>query len=134
LEILETGKGEARIISSGSRKGRVIPLNSKAGRALQVYLQDRDHSSHHQLFLNSRGKPLGSRGVEKILGKYFQKAGIWGASTQSLRHTFGVQHVAKGTSLKTVQKVMGHQDIRTTERYIPFANELVKKELEENAL
>lgn len=50
------------------------------------------------------------------------------------RHTFGVQHIVKGTSLKTVQKVMGHQDIRTTESYIPLANELAKKELEENAL
>ena len=40
----------------------------------------------------------------------------------------------RGTKLKTIQKVMGHQDIRTTEMYIPLANELAKKELEENAL
>lgn len=134
LEILDTGKGEARIISSGSRKGRAIPLNSKAGQALQIYLQSRPENPEAHLFLNRRGKPLGSRGVEKILAKYFQKVGIFGASPQSLRHTFGVQHISKGTSLKTIQKVMGHQDIRTTESYIPLANELARKELEENAL
>jgi site-specific recombinase XerD len=39
-----------------------------------------------------------------------------------------------GTRLKTIQKVIGHQVIRTTEMYIPLANELAKKELEENAL
>jgi hypothetical protein len=43
-----------------------------------------------------------------------------------------VQYVIRGTRLKTIQKVMGHQDIRTTEMYIPLANELAKKELEEN--
>jgi len=48
--------------------------------------------------------------------------------------SFAVQHLAKGTSLKTVQKIMGHKDIRTTEEYISLANEVTKKELEENAL
>jgi site-specific recombinase XerD len=45
-----------------------------------------------------------------------------------------VQHIARGTSLKTIQEVMGHQDIRTTESYIPLAKEIAKKEMEENAL
>jgi integrase/recombinase XerD len=86
------------------------------------------------LFLNKFGKPLGGRGVQKIIMLYFRQAEIAGASVHSLRHTFAVQHIAKGTSLKTVQKIMGHQDIRTTEEYIPLANEMAKKELEENAL
>lgn len=108
LEIGKMGNGEMQVVSSGSRKGRVIPLNTKASQALKAYLQDRKASSSPHLFLNRRGKPLEGKGVEKILGKYFQKAGIWGASTHSLRHTFGVQHVVRGTRLKTIQKVMGH--------------------------
>ena len=62
------------------------------------------------------------------------KAGIARVAVQSLRHTFAVQHIAKGTSLKTVQKMMGHQNIRTTEEHIPLANEMARKELVENAL
>ncbi len=134
IDIHKTGTGEMRIVPSGSRKGRVVPLNSKASHALQAYLQYRSANPRTHVFLNSRGKPLGGRGVEKILGKYFRKTGVSGASTHSLRHTYGVQHIVKGTSLKTIQRVMGHQDIRTTENYLPLANELAIKELEENAL
>lgn len=121
------------IAGSNSRKGRAIPLNSKACEALQAYFTARSASEYSSLFLNKFGKPLGDRGVQKIILQYFRQAGIIGASVHSLRHTFAVQHIARGTSLKTVQKIMGHQDIRTTEEYIPLANEVAKKELEENA-
>lgn len=77
---------------------------------------------------------MGDRGVQKILKKYLRHAGLETASVHTLRHTFAVQHLAKGTSLKTVQEMMGHKDIRTTEEYIPLASGVAKKELEENAL
>jgi integrase/recombinase XerD len=72
--------------------------------------------------------------VQKIIKGYFYQSEIIGVSVHSLRHTFAVQHLAKGTSLKTVQEIMGHKDIRTTEEYISLANEVTIKELEENAL
>jgi integrase/recombinase XerD len=122
------------ITGSNSRKGRTIPLNSKACEALQAYFMVRQASEYHNLFLNNSGKPLGDRGVQKIIMHYFHQVGIIGASVHSLRHTFAVQHIARGTSLKTIQEVMGHQDIRTTESYIPLAKEIAKKEMEENAL
>jgi integrase/recombinase XerD len=134
VDIRKDGKGEVRICASGSRKGRVVPLNSKAGQALKIYLESRSYSTQPALFLNRQGKPLGNRGVEKLLGKYFAKAGIAGGYTHSLRHTFGVQHLARGTSLKTIQRVMGHQDIRTTEVYVSLAQEIAHGELEANAL
>lgn len=118
---------------SESRKGRTIPLNTKAYTALEDYLSTRQGSDLN-LFLNKQGKPLGSRGVEKIVDHYYHQAQILGASVHSLRHTFAVQHIAKGTNIKTIKDVMGHLDIRTTEAYIPLANELKMKELEENSL
>ena len=120
------------IAGFGSRKGRTIPLNSRACEALQSYIEIRPASTI--LFLSQTGKPLGNRGVEKVVMKYYRMANITGASVHSLRHTFVVQHLIKGTSLKTVQEVMGHTDIRTTEEYIPLAREITKKELEDNAL
>lgn len=122
------------ISGSNSRKGRSIPLNSKAGEALQAFLNTRSESKYPNLFLNKFGQPLGDRGVQKTIMQYFHQVGISGASVHSLRHTFAVQHISKGTSLKTVQKIMGHQDIRTTEEYISLANEMAKRELEANAL
>jgi|SRR5271157_179342 len=122
------------IVGSNSRKGRTIPLNSKACEALQAYFMVRQASKYLNLFLNKFGKPLGERGVQKIIMKYFRYAEIIGASVHSIRHTFAVQHITKGTSLKTIQEVMGHRDIRTTESYIPLTQDLSKKELEEHTL
>jgi site-specific recombinase XerD len=120
------------IASLGSHKGRIIPLNSKACEALQGYFEAKAASSI--LFPSRTGKPIGSRGVEKLVLKYYRLAHITGATVHSLRHTFVVQHLIKGTSLKTIMEVAGHTDIRTTERYIPLVKELAKKELEANAL
>ncbi len=69
-----------------------------------------------------------------MIRKYLNLVGIFGASVHSLRHTFAVQHLLKGTIIKTVQVVMGHKDIRTTEIYKELAKEIKRKELEENAL
>jgi len=119
---------------SNSRKGRTIPLNLKACEALQDYISLSPASQYLNLFINKLGKPLGDRGVQKIVMHYFHQAGISGASVHSLRHTFAVQHIIKGTSLKTIQEVMGHQDFRTTEYYLAIAKQMVTKELEENTL
>jgi integrase/recombinase XerD len=118
----------------GSRKGRTIPLNSWACEALQTHLSLRPDSASLELFLSHRGRPLGNRGVEKILAGYLRQAGISGASVSSLRHTFATHHIAKGTSLKTVQEILGLTDIRNAQIYVSLAQDLKKKELEEHAL
>jgi len=69
-----------------------------------------------------------------VPAKYLQRAGVKGAAIHSLRHSFATQHIKKGTSLETIQQVMGHQDIRTTEAYTTLAREVLSKELQENAL
>lgn len=118
-----------RVISSQRNKSRVIPLNPKAGMAIDDYLTLREKSQSNNLILNRIGEQLGERGVEKVLVKYFKLAGITNASVNSLRHTFGVHHIAKGTNLKTIQKVMGHKDRRTTALYLSLAREVSLKEL-----
>ena len=119
----------------GRGKGeRIIPLNSKASLALSNYLGSKKDTGASILFLNRFGEPLGERGVQKMLRKYLKRAGIEGASIQTLRHTFGVQHLAKGTSLKTVQDVMGLKDARSTSVYQLLAEDLLSRELQENSL
>jgi len=126
--------GIVRIICGGGRKSRNLPLNSKASQALANYLQIRPASPTSIFFVNRFGTPLGPRGVQKIVQKYMTKAGIRGASVQSLRHTFGVHHAVRGTSLRTIQEVMGFKDIRSTEIYVILAKQMMRKELEEHAL
>ena len=123
-----------RVIGGQRNKDRVVPINADAKLVLDEYLRDRDLSHSDNLFLSRSGEQLGERGVEKVVGKYLKLAGITNASVNSLRHTFGMQHVLKGTTIKTIQELMGHKDIRTTEEYIPLANGVAKSELEENTL
>jgi integrase/recombinase XerD len=130
----EGGMGQVTIIGGGGRKSRNLPLNSKSCQALQAYLQLRPAVATDVLFINKAGEAFGERGVQKMVQKYMDEAGIKGASVESLRHTFGTHHAAKGTSLKTIQEVMGHQDSRTTEVYISLARQIRRTELEENSL
>lgn len=69
-----------------------------------------------------------------MIERYMDEAGIKGASVESLRHTFGTHHAARGTDLRTIQKVMGHKDSRTTETYIYLAKHVISQEMEENSL
>lgn len=113
---------------------RVLPLNSKACEAIRVFLNIRPELKVDNLFLIRQEQVLGDKGVQKVLDKYMDNARITGASVHSLRHTYAAHHVARGTSLKTIQEVMGHQDIRTTEVYVSLAREMQRKELQEHAL
>ena len=112
-----------RIVGNQRNKERIIPLNPKASSAIRDYLSIRQVSPGNKLFLNKMGIGMGERGVEKALVKYFKLAGITNASVNSLRHTFGLFHATKGVSIKTLQKVMGHKEIKTTGKYFSIINE-----------
>jgi site-specific recombinase XerD len=133
VEVQDDG-GSIRIKGGRSREERTLPLNSKATQAVSAYLNERQGSDIPILFLNRFGEPLGDRGVQKMLKKYLKKAGIGRASVQTLRHTFGIHHAVEGTSVKTLQEVMGHKDVRSTSSYFSLAKEVVRKEIQENAL
>ena len=120
----ERVSGFVRVVGSRGKKDRLVPINSQTCFTLKNYLLARKGELNNALFLNRFGELLGDRGVQKILRKHFKKAGIGRASIHTLRHTFGIQHVAKGTNLKSIQDVMGHKDMRTTSLYFALAKEL----------
>ena len=102
--------GDLRILGSKSKKGRTVPLNARACIALVQYFKGRKVIPSSVLFTNRFGEKLSPRGAEKVVNKYMHKAGIRGASVQSLRHTFGIQYIVSGAKLKVVQEVMGNRD------------------------
>ena len=126
--------GQVNITSGGGRRSRSIPLNQQACQALRRYFEHCPATPTGTVFANRFGKPLGARGVQKLIKKYLDRSGIRGASVHSLRHTFGAQHAAQGTSLKTLQEAMGHQDIRTTSLYLSLAQLTMREELQVHAL
>jgi site-specific recombinase XerD len=123
IELYDAG-GEIRIRGGRGKEDRTLPLNTKANQALSAYLGQRPGTNSHFLLLNRFGEPLGDRGVQKMLKKYLVRAGLDRASVHTLRHTFGVQHIAKGASLKTIQDVMGHKDPRSTAIYVSLVGRL----------
>jgi len=86
------------------------------------------------LFLSKFKRPVTPRGIEWLVNKYFDEAGIHRASVHSLRHTFGTHMVKRGTNLRVVQEAMGHKDLKTTSLYVGLAREQMNKEMQENAL
>lgn len=111
-----------RVLGKGSKE-RLVPLGSDAGHALRRYLResrprlDRGGSKGH-VFLNRSGTPLSRMGVWKILRQYVERAGIARRVTpHTLRHSFATHLLEGGADLASVQEMLGHADISTTEIY-----------------
>lgn len=116
---LDLKRGVARLQGKG-RKERLGMLGRPAGEALRRWLaakQNRD-LDRGALFLNHRGGRLTDRSVRRILRRCLLLAGIArDASPHTLRHSFATHLVARGADLRTVQELLGHASLGTTQVY-----------------
>jgi len=111
-----------RALGKGSRE-RIVPVGRRAADALRRYLSrgrphlDRRHRP--ELFLNAKGGPLTRAGVFLILRKLAQKAGLEPERVHPhlLRHSFATHLLEGGADLRSVQEMLGHADLATTELY-----------------
>jgi integrase/recombinase XerD len=117
---LEAGILRAR--GKGSKE-RLVPIGSTAGTALAAYLRrGRPRLSgdrlEHCLFLNHRGNGLTRQGLYKIVQRHARSAGLASKmSPHTLRHTFATHLLAGGCDLRSLQEMLGHADIATTQLY-----------------
>ncbi len=109
-----------RVLGKG-RKVRVVPLGSKAAGAIREYLSFRgagDAAHDSPLFLNARGGPLTARSVARILDAAMARAGISRhLSPHGMRHSFATHLLESGADLRTIQEMLGHSSLSTTQRY-----------------
>ncbi len=112
------------ITCAGQEKGRVIPFGSAARNALKEYLEKgrkkllRDGNGEY-VFVNCSGKPMSRQGFWKVLKTYGREAGINADLTPHiLRHSFAAHLLQNGADLKSVQEMLGHSDISTTQMYL----------------
>ncbi len=129
----DTAVGHVRIAGRASR-GRTVTFNARACAALRAYLVERDETDSPALFLTKFGLGIGPRGIENIMTKYCEQAGITGASVHSLRHTMAVQMLRRGATPTIVGTALGHASPDTTSIYVELAREAMDAELQRAAL
>lgn len=121
LEDISCSSGYVRCTGKGDKE-RIVPLGSIGIFYVENYLfHARSLFIKHPIdavFLNQRGERLTRQGCWKIIKKYVQAAGIKGQVTpHTLRHTFATHLLQNGADLRSVQEMLGHSDISTTQIY-----------------
>lgn len=125
-------EGFLRVLGKGGKE-RIVPFNEIARDCLRNYL---DHcrpllvkrGRPEQVFVNYSGETFSRQGLWKVIKAYGRKAGLAGCLTpHMLRHSFATHLVEKGADLRSVQMLLGHSSITTTEIYTHLAKDQVKR-------
>jgi len=131
LDRVRLDPGFVRVIGKG-RKERLVPLGFSAISSIEDYLQHARSKLNQrrlpQLFLNHRGGPLTRQGFWKILRGHAVRAGISSqTSPHIIRHSFATHLVENGADLRSVQMMLGHASLTTTEIYTHVARERMRR-------
>ncbi|MBW7905591.1 MAG: tyrosine recombinase XerC [Phycisphaerae bacterium] len=130
---VDLGASIVRVHGKG-KKERVIPLGPGAVRAIIHYLDLRRAANLSRmdadaLFINKHGQRLSTRSVRRKLDKYLLEAGLdLSVSPHTLRHSFATHMLQRGADLRSVQELLGHQSLSTTQIYTQIAGEKTRED------
>lgn len=117
--------GVVKVFGKG-KKERLLPVGDRALRAIRGYL-DKRRLECETIFLNKNKKPLGARGIRKVMDVYIQKMGLKErVSPHTLRHSFATHLLDRGADLRAVQELLGHANLSTTQIYTHLTTEKLK--------
>lgn len=138
LEDLDFNIGYVRVLGKGDKE-RIVPVGSFAQKALQNYIRksrpllngDTTGKASHRsapLLLNSKGGRITDRGVRYLVTKYINQTSIdKQVSPHTLRHSFATHLLEGGADLRTVQELLGHVNMSTTQIYTHVTKERIKQ-------
>lgn len=124
LQLKDVNMKMGYITCAEGGKERMIPFGTVSKRALEAYLQNGRNAmiaadDCGMLFTNVSGKPMSRQGFWKVLKSYASSAGITTDITpHTLRHSFATHLIQNGADLKSVQEMLGHADISSTQMYL----------------
>ncbi len=134
IQDIDLTEGILRVRGKG-RKDRLTPIGSQAIKAVQRYfelraLDTKSQQGQHagRVFLNKHGDTLSTRSVRRKLDKYLMQAGLDpGISPHTLRHSFATHLLNNGADLRSVQELLGHQSLSTTQIYTHLTTSRMKE-------
>ncbi|MBU8848216.1 MAG: tyrosine-type recombinase/integrase [Desulfobacterales bacterium] len=131
LNAIDLKRGQILIFKGKGAKGRIVYFSQDTYDALVAYLKRRRSSKTQNLFLvekgTYKGKAISVRGIQKRIEYYSKKSGIK-VSCHHLRHTMATQLLNAGADLVTIQDLLGHSKITTTQRYCKVSNLRVQRD------
>jgi integrase/recombinase XerD len=134
---LDSEYGILRVIGKGNKQ-RLVPVGKDALAALTVY-RDRGRNlllkgrASRFLFVTARGREMTRQSFWKLLGKYGQKVGILRKlSPHVIRHSFATHLLERGADLRSVQAMLGHADISTTQIYTHVMQARLRQTVDEH--
>ncbi len=133
LEVSDVNLKTSSILCRDGSKSRTIPYGKKAKDALTRYLEGSreaivDNKESTILFANCSGQKMSRQGFWKLIKHYAKKAGIESDITpHTLRHSFAAHLVENGADLRSVQEMLGHSDISTTQIYANMSHSHIRE-------
>ena len=126
--------GEVVHVRGKGKKERIAPISSSVLQVIQHYMEFRNKRSQSNgnfdskvLFVNKHGKRLSTRSVRRKMDKYLKIAGLDPAiSPHTLRHSFATHMLNNGADLRSVQELLGHQSLSTTQIYTHLTTKKLK--------
>ncbi len=127
--------GEVVHIRGKGKKERIAPIGSSALQVIQYYMEFRNKRAQSNsnfdskvLFVNKHGRRLSTRSVRRKMDKYLKMAGLDPAiSPHTLRHSFATHMLNNGADLRSVQELLGHQSLSTTQVYTHLTTRKLKE-------
>jgi len=118
--------GIVKVLGKG-KKERIVPIGEQALSTIRAYLKRRKQQGADAVFLNKNGKRITDRGIRNIIGKYIRIASIrHGVSCHTFRHSFATHLLNRGADLRSVQELLGHVNLSTTQIYTHLTTEKLK--------
>jgi site-specific recombinase XerD len=131
LGVIDYNRSQIIVRRGKGNKDRIVFISNDAASALALYLRKRPITREQRIFLVEKGtcsgQPISVRGIQKRIEYYARKAGL-PASCHQLRHTMATQLLNADADLVTIQDLLGHSRITTTQRYCRVSNNKAQRD------
>lgn len=133
LSDIDFYKKEIRVLGKGNKE-RIDPFGDYCLDAINLFLEDgrkkilnKHHTTCEYLIINEQGKKITTRGVEKLIDNIVKQASLKKhVSPHMLRHTFATHLLNEGCDIRTVQELLGHESLESTQIYTHVSNERLR--------